>query len=166
MKKLLLGLTLLTALTACPTPIRGGGDTGSANLTFTNPTGGYNGSTATLSSTTALAGVIMEAGTGTGASKRTLQAFLPLDSREAGVTYVIKDIFKAGVNYLEGNDPSTGQKLWTVTGGSIRVVAKSGRTLTFELINVTLSNNGTNISPAVGTITVNGTMTGESLTPL
>jgi hypothetical protein len=164
MKKLLLGLTFLTALTACPAPTASG--TGSANLRFSNAAAGYNGSTVTLSSATTLAGVMMIAGTGTGVGERSLSAFLPLNSREAGTTYVIKDVAGAGVLYQEGNDPSTGAKLWSVTGGSIRVVVKSGRTLTFELINVTLGKKAGDITPSAGTVTVNGTMTGESITPL
>ena len=163
MKKLLLGLALLSALTACPT---GGtpSTTGSANLTFTNAAGGYNGSSATLSSGTTLAGVMMIADTGSGANKRSVSAFLPTNSREAGVNYVINDTPNSGVLYNEG-DPSTG-KLWTVLSGSIRVVTKSGKTLTFELINVTMGKKANNTSPAVGTVTINGTMTGESITPL
>ena len=163
MKKLLLGLALLSALTACPT---GGtpSTTGSANLTFTNAAGGYNGSSATLSSGTTLAGVMMIADTGSGANKRSVSAFLPTNSREAGVTYVLNDTPNSGVLYNEG-DSSTG-KLWTVTGGSIKVLVKSGKTLTFELINVTLGKKANNTSPAVGTVTINGTMTGESITPL
>ena len=162
MKKLLLGIALLAALTACPTTT---GGTGSANLTFTNAAGGYNGSTATLSSSsTTLAGVIMIADTGTGANLRSLSAFLPRESREAGTTYVIKDINGVGVLYQEGN--SKDGKLWAVTGGSIRVAVKSGKTLTFELINVTLGKKMGDTTPSAGTVTVNGTMTGESITPL
>ncbi len=163
MKKLLLGLALLSALTACPT---GGtpSTTGSASLTFTNSAGGYNGSTTTLSSGTTLAGVMMIASSGSGANERSVSAFLPTNSREAGMTYVINDTPNSGVLYNEG-DPSTG-KLWTVLSGSIRVVTKSGKTLTFELINVTLGKKANNTSPSVGTVTVNGTMTGESITPL
>ena len=161
MKKLLLGFTLLSALTACPTTT---GGTGSANLTFSGA-GGYNGSTATLSSSsTTLAGVIMIAGTGTGANERSLSAFLPRESREAGTTYVIKDINGVGVLYQEGN--GSDGKLWAVTGGSIRVAVKSGKTLTFELINVTLGKKMGDTTPSAGTVTVNGTMTGESITPL
>ncbi len=161
MKKLLLGLTLLATLTACP---GGGGGTGSATLNFTNAANGYNGSAAILSGTTTLAGVIMGVSVGSGTSKRALEAFLPTNSREEGVTYDLNTVNGAGVIYSEG-DSSTG-KIWTSTGGSIRVVRKSGKTLTFELINVTLGKKASNTTASAGTITVNGTISGESITPL
>ncbi len=163
MEKLLIGLVLTLVLAAC----NGSGNpsgSGSTNLVFSNPTGSYNGSTTTLTGNTTLVGILMISDQGSGANKRNLVTFLPLNSRVAGTTYPITTTTGAGVTYNEG-DPSTG-KAWSASGGSIRVAVKSGRTLTFELIDVVLSKRSADTSPSAGTITVNGTISGESVTPL
>ena len=162
MKKLIFGLILIASLVAC------GGTSGNpnsnANLTFSSATGGYNGSLEPITSNVTVANLIVTTTQGSGASKRVFGVSLPQNSREEGVTYVIKNVVNSSLTYSEG-DPSTG-KIWVVTGGSIKVVRKSGRTLIFELIGVTLGKPTTDTSPSTGSVTVNGTIGGESITPL
>lgn len=162
MKNIILGLVLIASLAACGGT--SGNPTSNANLTFSSATGGYNGSLETITSEVTVAGIFVTTTQGSGATKRVFSAFLPLNSRVEGVTYDIKATNSAGVNYTEGN-VSTG-KLWVVTGGSIKVVRKSGKTLIFEMIGVTLGKFVGDTGPSVGSVTVNGTIGGESVTPL
>ncbi len=162
MNKLILGLILITSLAACGGT--SGNTTSNANLTFSSATGGYNGSLEPITSNVTVAGVIVTTAQGSGTSKRVFGVSLPINSRDEGVTYVIKNVTNASLNYSEG-DPSTG-KIWSVTGGSIKVIRKSGRTLIFELIAVTLGTPTGNTSGSTGSVTVNGTIGGESITPL
>jgi hypothetical protein len=161
MKKVILGLVLIASLSAC-----GGGSapTTNANLTFSSATGGYNGSVEPITSKVTVVNVLVSTYQGTGASKRGLIVSLPQNSRDEGVSYDIKNVVNSSLIYTEG-DPSTG-KTWVVTGGSVKVVRKSGRTLIFELIGVTLGKSPIDTSPSVGSVTVNGTIGGESVTPL
>ena len=162
MKKLVFGLILSASLAAC------GGTSGNpnsnANLTFSSATGGYNGSLEPITSNVTVVNLIVTTTQGSGASKRVFGVSLPQNSREEGVTYVIKNVVNSSLTYSEG-DPSTG-KIWVVTGGSIKVVRKSGRTLIFELIGVTLGKPTNDTGPSTGSVTVNGTIGGESITPL
>jgi hypothetical protein len=161
MKKFMFGLILIASLSAC------GGTTNpssNANLTFSSATGGYNGSLEPITSNVTVVGIIVTTTQGSGAAKRVFGVSLPQNSRDEGVTYVIKNVTNASLTYSEG-DVSTG-KIWSVTGGSIKVVKKSGKTLIFELIGVTLGKLPADTGPSVGSVTVNGTIGGESLTPL
>jgi hypothetical protein len=161
MKKIILGLVLIATLAAC-----GGtaGNTTNANLIFSSATGGYNGSLEPITSNVTVAGIIVTTTQGSGANKRVFGVTMPQNSRDEGVTYVIKNVTNASLTYSEG-DVSTG-KLWVVTGGSIKVVRKSGKTLIFELIGITLGKLPADTGPSVGSVTVNGTIGGESITPL
>jgi hypothetical protein len=161
MKKVILGLVLTASLAACggtPSP------TSNANLTFSSATGGYNGSLEPITSNVTVVNLIVTTTQGSGASKRVFGVSLPQNSRDEGVTYVIKNVTNASLNYSEG-DSSTA-KIWSVTGGSIKVVRKSGKTLIFELIGVTLGKLAGDSGPSLGSVTVNGTIGGESVTPL
>jgi hypothetical protein len=161
MKKLLFGIMLITSLAAC------GGTSGNptnANLTFSSATGGYNGSLEPITSNVTVVNLLVTTTQGSGASKRVFGVSLPQNSRDEGVTYVIKNVTNASLTYSEG-DSSTG-KIWSVTGGSIKVVRKSGKTLIFELIGVTLGKLAADTGPSLGSVTVNGTIGGESITPL
>ena len=163
MKTFLFGLVLMTTLASCGGTT--GGATKSANIVFSSSAGGYNGGTTNLTTTDiTIVGIIVTSSQGTGAAQRRLTAFLPLNSRVEGTTYSIAATIDAGVMYTEG-DPSTG-KLWTASGGSIKVLVKSGKTLSYQLIDVTLTKTASNTSPSVGAVTINGTITGESITPL
>ncbi len=162
MKLFVLGL-VITALTACGGT--SGGGTKSANIVFSSAAGGYNGNSTTIATTdVTIAGIIVGASQGTGAEARRVTVFLPLDSRVEGVTYPITTTTNAGANYNEG-DPSTG-KSWSTSSGSIKVLTKSGKTLSYQLIDVTLVKTASNSSPSVGAVTINGIITGQSITPL
>ncbi len=122
MKKIILGLVLIATLAACGgTP----GNTTNANLIFSSATGGYNGSLEPITSNVTVAGIIVTTTQGSGAGKRVFGVSLPQNSRDEGVTYVIKNVTNASLTYSEG-DSSTG-KIWSFTGGSIKVVRKSGK---------------------------------------
>jgi hypothetical protein len=161
MKKLLFGIMLSVSLAACGST---SGNTTNANLTFSSATGGYNGSLEPITSKVTVVNVLVTTVQGSGAAKRVFEVSLPQNSRVEGVTYDIKNVVNSSLIYTEG-DPSTG-KTWVVTGGSVKVVRKSGRTLIFELMNVTLGKSQIDTSPSVGSVTVNGTIGGESVTPL
>jgi hypothetical protein len=162
MKKFILGLVLIASLAACGGG--GGTPTTNANLTFSNATGGYNGSLEPITSNVTVVNLIVTTTQGSGAGKRVFGVSLPQNSRDEGVTYVIKNVTNASLNYSEGD--SSPAKIWSVTGGSIKVVRKSGKTLIFELIGVTLGKLAGDTGPSLGSVTVNGTIGGESITPL
>jgi hypothetical protein len=161
MQKIILGLLFMVSLAACGGTVN---PSSNANLTFSSATGGYNGSLEPITSKVTVVNVLVSTYQGSGASKRGLIVSLPANSRDEGVSYDIKNVVNSSLVYTEG-DPSTG-KTWVVTGGSVKVVRKSGRTLIFELINVTLGKSQIDTSPSVGSVTVNGTIGGESVTPL
>ncbi len=135
---------------------------GAGKITFSNATG-FNGilTDLTLASTSRPIGGLY--GGNYDAQKGALrELILALPDQQEGAVYTITPDSADGVVYTENPVPPTTIKKWQSTSGSIKIVQSNASTISVELINVTLVPIPDTNNAGVGSVVINGMLSGKT----